>query len=442
MRNLLTTPATLFLTALAGVPLAFWLPLMLPYEPAKLLALYLLTGIASVVGLAWILRAPCDRYELLASRATTLDLAILVYLTTLSIGTVASIEPALSFQGSWERGTGLVYYLVLTAMFLVVRFSSSERAWHRFAQVSTVVALIVSGYALAQRFGFDHPGLRGTFLLYGLSGPTRVFSTFGHPNYLGTYLAMTLPFLLLAAHDARTRTWCVISITSAVAACIAIALTYSRASWLAALMAVMAFFWLRAPRPSSWYRKTAISLAALGLMGASLLVVLRPFMLRSENSFVYKIAEATDPRRGSFLARVNEWEYSIDLLLQRPLVGYGIGTYIEYSAARTKDPNERNRDFLEADPSIADRLHNGLFDAAWSGGLLALGALAFLWYAAIRRMRETFTVGTQKARGLAAALSASLAAYAVAGMFGFDFSVSGMMAYLALAGLSSLLPEA
>lgn len=427
-----------FLFALFAVlPLAVDFSHELPYEPLKILLIEIgaIAGAAAlfVVGFA---RRSTGSFRKLAASMGPLDYAVMAWLVVLSLSTACSVDPASSFWGSAERGTGFLYYWCLTAIYFVVRSAAQPRDWRLFLRFTSVVACAVSVYGILQWLGVDAPGLRQAFRLYGRSGPTRAFSTFGHPNFLGVYLALWLPFAWYMWRGEARRLWRPLAAVSGVLSAMALVLTYSRGAWLGAGAGLAVGLAFRQIESGKWNRKMLAALVALAVVSCGLLVWQAPRLKGSANSFAYRIGTSFDFTQGSTLARTAEWSYAVGLLPARPILGYGLDTYIRYAGERVKDPAERNRDFQAADPSLADRLHNLALDILWATGIVGLVAFGLVLVCVFIRVRKLF-IENKESRHWLTVLCSGLAVYLVCGLTGFDFSLSGLWFYLLLAGVAS-----
>ncbi|MBI5654588.1 O-antigen ligase family protein [Candidatus Uhrbacteria bacterium] len=426
---------TILLALLAILPLAvnFWVEL--PYEPIKILLIEMLAAVSCAAAFVWVFLNKKNRSKTsVVERLGWVDFAVAVWFIILALSTVQSDSPYMSFWSSDVRGTGLAYYAALTALYFIVRFGARTKDWLVFSRISCVVAILVSVYGFLQWLGLDFDGLERAFPLYGRTGPTRAFATLGHPNFLGTYLALFAPFGVYVWLKDSRKVWRFLGGLAVASSAIAVTLTYSRGAWLAYLggLAVVWFLWEQGRFRKS--KKIILGFGLLLLIATGLFVAVYPRLLKSDNSFVYRIASSFDFRQGSTLARVSEWKYALGLILQRPILGYGMDTYVNHAINRTKDPLERNRDWQEADPSVADRLHNLFFDIAWSSGLVGLAAFFFLLATVLQRLRKVFKQRTEL-RHWMVALSGTLFAYLLSNLTGFDFSASGLWFYLVLAGI-------
>lgn len=415
----------------ALVPLAVFPFIELPYEPPKV-ALFATIAALACFHVGWlIITGKFSRKDVRLSRA---DVAVLIFLAVLALSTFFSVDPLASLMGSSERHTSLAYYACATAVYLYVRWLFGAGEWRLSLRSSAVVAGMVSAYACLQEAGIDFAPLKQAFPLFGVTGPERAFSTFGHPNFLGAYLAAVLPFAAyLVLRDARVWRW--IAGLAFVLGAFATFFTYSRADWLALGAGLVVTAWVAWPRVRTWmFRAGSAAVIVFFLLWSSFGRTI-PAAEQNRNPLAYRFASTFDLTRGSTLARLNEWDYARGLILQRPLLGYGLDTYIIYSPRRVKDVNESAPDYRGYDPSVADRIHNVELDVLWSGGIAALLAFLYLaWTAGALAFRPSAD------RAWTAAAAGSVAAYFVSMQFGFDFSVSFPWFLIAMAALQTPAP--
>jgi len=172
-------------------PLVFCLNTYELFEFPKLLLVYGLT-ILIFFFLAWQrLHFPRESVPS-AEAARVLGLIILGFFCLYSLATVFSSHPPTSFWGYYTRGNGgwlsLMAYLIL-ALGIYLEYSGQlEKLTHLWSGLLPA-SLVVSGYALAQHWGWDKD-------LWIQNAQARVFSTLGQPNWLAAWLAAVIPINL------------------------------------------------------------------------------------------------------------------------------------------------------------------------------------------------------------------------------------------------------
>jgi putative inorganic carbon (HCO3(-)) transporter len=386
--------------ALAFVPALYNPWADLPYEPIKIQTICFIAVLLLVFGVAiLILSHGTFNYH----KITRLDWVVVLFGTVLILSSLFSANPGLSFWGSEERGMGLWFYFHLFLIYLSCRLYLEKRVLQIFFKICVVVAGLISFYALIQSLGFDILGLQDFFLLYGRTGPRRVFSTLGHPNFLGAYLALILPWILAWYRQASSAKPRLLLAGIFVVQSLALILTYSRGAWLGAVMGLLIYFSMQKTKK-------------MHLMYFSIILMI---IFLSFPNLWSRLSTSFEWRSGSSLVRLNEWRASFELISKRPLLGHGLETYDIFSGGSRP---------YEVDRAPMDRLHNFWLDALWSNGFIGLLAVLAIIIEVIKRLRK---LGRENNK-LTAPLAASFGAYLVMNQFSFDFSISALFVAILL----------
>lgn len=413
-------PRILLLVA-ALLPLAVNFGAVRPYEPIKIMICTVAVAVCAAA--VWFGK----RREVAALAFCDLDLLMMTSFMVASLATAWSVSPVLSFVGSEERGMGLLFSLVLLGAYGVARFAT-PKDWRIAGTVAIGVACVMSIYAILQWFGLDASGLRGAFPVYGTTGATRAFATLGHPNFLGAYLATLLPLALLLP---RRFMWGVSALMG-----LGIVVTYSRAAWLAAAVGVGCVLMLS--EVGRWKRVIPIAvLGGLVVVGGAWLM--KPALLASGNSFLFRLGTMMEWREGSARVRLEEWKFGFGRILDRPILGHGQETYVFAAMERKKVRDEAARGAATPDPSVADRLHNVWLDTAWATGFLGLTVFLLLLLYVAKGLRAMLSRPTLRRE--AAVLAGSLAAWLLANQVGFDSSMTALASTLIFARIASANPD-
>ncbi len=242
-------------------------------------------------------RRPKDRNP---SRSP-LMLPVAALLIVIGTATVLAEDPLLSLWGSHERAQGALTLLCLPVLALLVatRLPGAAGAARLF-WVASATTLPLAIFAGLQLVGPDPLGLV-------TDARSPVFATLGRSNFLGAYLAMLVPLALslrlLAQHPlikALATTFLVLEGALLLA-------TQTRASALAAAVAVACWAALYFRRSLlALRRRTPVVVAAWSLLAVFLAAALG-------------FAQAG----GSGAARLAIWQATQRLIAERPLLGYG-----------------------------------------------------------------------------------------------------------------------
>lgn len=269
-------------------------------------------------------------------------------------------HPLQSFWSNFERMDG---YVTLVHVFMLAVIMGSvmrtEKLWTYFFYASTVVAVGVALYGLAQMAGYVE-GARG-----------RLDSRLGNAAYMAIYMLFHI-FILgwLAVRSKDWRFWLVGAVILAIYA-YALLLTGTRGTILGfvggAVVSVsyIALFGRKYPE----LRKYAVGgVAALVILILSFMAVKDSDYIQS-NSMLARIANIDI---GSDLeTRGVIWSMALEGVKERPLIGWGQGNFNFVF-------NEKFEPVLYNKEAWYDRVHNIVLD--W---LVAGGVLGFLAYASI-----------------------------------------------------------
>jgi O-antigen ligase len=186
---------------------------------------------------------------------------------------------------------------------------------------------------------------------YGVS--TEFFSinrapggTLGNRNFVAHAAAIGLPILLYLAIGARRFHGYLSASLGLAIVSGALVLTRSRAGWLASALSLLVLFAaLLLSRPlrvrlSNWLRLAGmIALAAGGVAAA--LALPNALQWRSDNPYLESVRGVANYQEGSGRGRLVQYERSLAMTLDNPLLGVGPGNWpVEYPAhAAPRDPS-------------------------------------------------------------------------------------------------------
>ena len=407
----------LYLVLLVVLPAALNPLGVLAFEPLK--ASMLRAG-AALLAAAWLVYRFCggSRLEVGSNPVVRAGIAVIALA---ALSTALSIEPALSFFGSFDRGMGWLS-LAAGGVLLITGADlfADERRRERAVRALVLGAAVPCAYALVQRAGLDP--LHWTDL--GAPG-----STLASPTFLGGYLVMVAPFaaylVISHARDASLvyAGWLALAIAIAGVT----VLTTIRAPLLGLIAGVMTFAALARGRRRIGRLEIAAASGLLVLALALAIAAAGPSGIAGLQRFT-NIARASD----SSVERLTTWQDALRLPLGnafRIVLGYG--------------PEAQQALFERAEATVRitqseqwDRAHDLLLDTWLTGGLAGVAALLVLLVSAVRAT----WAARDRARLLSAAVLAALVAHLVETAFAFETVVTSALfwAILALAaGLST-----
>jgi O-antigen ligase len=307
------------------------------------------------------------------------------------------------------------------------------------ARAASAAAILASGYALLQLAGLD-PFLWTRRAVLG--DYWRVPGTLGHANFLGAYLAMSLPLTFWLSRRSRSRAARVGWTLAILPGLLVLATTLSRGAWVALALGMAAYSLLariaaRAATAGAAHRDgtaatrgpriaaTAVALlAAVGVFLLPLLTPLRPTLLQ-------RLRQITDVHAPSTESRVHLWRAGLRMAADHPLLGVGCDRYGAHF------PTYRTPDYWRVEwNGTATKAHSEPLQAAATQGLPGLLAAALVALLAARALFLAARAPDAEARAGAGPAGASLTAFAVSGLVGFTVVSTGMLA-AAVAGWAS-----
>jgi len=226
----------LFLTLVFFTPLIFTQSNSELFELPKMYFVYLLTTLIATFHLINVFQK-----QVPLCKKTFLDIPILLFFISQVISTYYSIDPHTSFFGYYSRLNGgllsLICYLIL---FFILSVYVDFDFKNKIINFSLFSAFLISIYAIAQAFGIDKN-------LWVQDVQSRVFSTFGQPNWLAAYLCILIPFSIFKFFESiklygRATARPYFYLSSTIIFYIAILFTKSKSGIIACLISITLYF--------------------------------------------------------------------------------------------------------------------------------------------------------------------------------------------------------
>ena len=208
--------------------------------------------------------------------------------------------------------------------------------------------------------------LKNPSWLVNISGETylRAIATFPDPHMLSFFLGMLLPFALGLFLKLKNKLYLLVFFVLFIADL----LTFSRGGYLGLFAGAGVAFLVLLARLE---RKNKIRIIIFTILASSLLFIPGPISQRFFSSFDWK--------EGSNQGRIETWEKALEIILEHPFLGVGIGNYaLEVSAtANYRDPIYAHSNYLDiaAETGIISLL-------AW------LGFLGSVFFAFLKKSKE------------------------------------------------------
>lgn len=273
-----------------------------------------------------------------------------------ALAAALSWAPWVSFFGSYLRQQGFLQFLFYILFFLAGVLFFEKKDLARLARYIGLGAVLVCFVAMAQRLfgGIDY----------------RIFGTMGHPNFLGSYLVIAIPFLVgnaLIGEGKRARFFWM---TAVMLALITLFLTFSRAAILGLFVEfvlMILIFW----RVEIWKKITMILIGILAFSG----IFVGAFFAGEGEAF----SRLSGKGEGgvAISTRLAIWPWTVEQIFERPVFGYGQEMFEELFNRKAPDEFfELENGGLSSGKLAADRAHNEILDVA--AGIGIIGLLAYL----------------------------------------------------------------
>lgn len=356
-------------------------------------------------------------------RSSLVWLAVL-FVSFQVLSALAAPSPAASLRDLLLPLAGLGGFLLLLVA------EPDRRLIEKLMLMALLAAVPAAVYAVAQSQGVEilpyHQISAETELVAEqTAAKQQVSSTFGHPNYMASYLAPLVFWALyfMLARGSRIRRaagglgFLVLIATLVVAG--------TRGAWLAVALAGVPFYLALTLAPA-YRRQLLFAGGVAALTAAVLLVVPNPFFRVGfdvkERLFASK--EITH--------RLYYWTAAARMLADRPLLGVGYGSYdplfYDYAVAMQQSEEGPEFEFLLRDGARGIRpifTHNDHLQIAAESGILTALVWIALWTVFLGQVLETIRDGRRRAPValLAAAFLASAVAMGLEAGTGFPFHI-------------------
>jgi O-antigen ligase len=212
----------------------------------------------------------------------------------------------------------LILPMYAAFVFVAPSLIDGRRDLERIWGAMFIIAIFVSAIAVVQRFGVFN---WRTILIQSDEVSYRSNATFGDPNILARYLAMTIPLavgLILATGPRRLTIY--LAIPALAASTLGIVASASRSGWLVLLLiGFLTVMWA----PIRWYTKLALTGASVALLGGMLgLLVFQGGADAQRVETLWSGVEVIGQREFLIRAGIAMWK-------DNPLIGVGSGNYQE-----------------------------------------------------------------------------------------------------------------
>lgn len=338
-----------------------------------------------------------------------------------------------SFFGSYSWQAGYLTYLFYFLYFALVFFNlltigdgknDGSGSWQkRIKRIFVTISFsgfIVALYGLLQILNLD-------FLLWSEDPflTKRTISTFGQPNFLASWLLLVIPVSAYLFYQHKKFLLKFFYFLVLITELICLFCTSSRGGIIALVLAIVLFaFYLLSVLK---LKKTQKILIILGVFLTSVALFLG-FNFFSQG----RLLSLFDFQSGSSAARVNFYSAAAEMIMKKPIFGYGL-----------ENSGEIFIDYYQPDWGIhgnvnatTDRAHNLILDILLSAGFFGLIFFVILYYYFFRLAVDN--IRQEKMKGLSLALSLGVFAYLISLMFSFTIVAGEVYFWFYLAVLAAI----
>ncbi len=352
---------------IVAIPVAFSPAFHTVFSAPKLLALRLIT---LFIFLLWGAKIYIEEH--FTFRRGPLNWVLLVYAIVSILTTIYSVAFYTSLLGAQGRFLGIFTILNLLVLPLFIWNHLNKKQVITLLKISTITASFLALYGIAQYFGIFQEGFN-----WDQTATDRVFGTIGHGNHFGAYLGMNLLLGLFLLPTFPKKWQKNILIMGLILQFIALFLTASRgaviSTWIAFGVVLFNFSYQKWRSVKKALQKTLlpgfiiISITIAGFIIFDKNVDDIPLVNRT-------IATITAAQEGVVPDRLSWWMSSLDMVAERPLLGFGLSTYRDiYNQFRRTDYRTLENNGMQ-DNITPESAHNEYLNIAATQGLIGLAA--------------------------------------------------------------------
>lgn len=282
-----------------------------------------------------------------------IDVAVLIFAILMLLSSIFSAG------GAASATSAVVTCILLIGYFLIVNLMRTEKWIKRCVAALVSSATIVAFLAIVENF-FGVSDNRWIDVALFSDIRIRVASLFENPNVLATYLVLILPFVFAYMTLSKTLSEKILSSLVCVIFVTAIVFTWSRAAWLATIVATFFFFTV--------YSRKTLRVIGLGLICAPAIPMLVPETVINRFISIINLSDS------SISYRIYTWLGSMRVAQDNFIggIGYGLGSFSEVYPS-----------YAYAGIEAAEHSHSLYLQVIISmgiGGLLTLAVICFLHF--------------------------------------------------------------
>lgn len=436
-----------FLALAILAPLIFFSGNIEIFEVPKMHFVYI---VSTIILFATLIKSAADGKFLIPKNLPFFTL--LTFLTIQTVSTFFSIDKFTSLFGYPSRlNGGLLSQFAYLSIFYAGLVNLNFEKTKKILIAAVLSALFVSLWGIAGHFGRDPSCLvladqfTSDCWQEEFNPELRIFSTLGQPNWLASYLVLTLPFAISLAFIFEKKTLKNFFAATSIILFTALVMTTSRAGILGIGLGLVIMALLLG-RESIRENFKVIRIIILGflisifLFGGFLFSRIGEIISQdrmsdvgSQTSGQAQVQAPTEPKgTESGEIRLIVWQGAIEAFKKRPILGFGPETFAySYYLYRPLSHNQTTEwNFFY------NKAHNEFLNYLTNTGVLGLLAyLIFLVSALVSMYRY---IDTKEISILAKATAAAIFGYLVTIFFGFSTVASQTIMFLAFGAIFSL----
>lgn len=335
-----------------------------------------LAGLA-IISLFFLFVVVSDREKITFIQDTLENRVLGAYVLFTTISVFFSLNWQISLLGSSYRYDGLIAFYLYLFAYLIAR--NGKKLTKVIFPLLTVTSVLIAIYGVLQFYKIDPVPLK----FYALKWEGLAFSTMGNPNFLGSYLVLSIP-MPIYLYFYKSKWWGLLAYAILFLGLLA---TRTRGAWLGAFIALVAFLILHG-LSQGFKKKDGYKILAVAITS---MVVIMFFTFTSGDVFFTRLfsifidlsnlakKDYSEYLGGAY--RVYVWGKVIQLILMRPIFGFGLDTM--YIAMEMYFREAITQDFGKY--KNWDKAHNEYLNIGVSSGIFALFAYVFFLFLVLKK---------------------------------------------------------
>ncbi len=352
---------------------------------------------------------------------TVLDLPILAFIISNIASTLFSIDTNMSIFGYYSRFNGGILSLISYSL-LYFAFVSNINKQQTIKILKTLIAstLIVLIYAILQKAGIDKN-------IWIQDVQSRVFSTFGQPNWLAAFLVLILPIIVVLSFKEPKKQKYYLDLSLI---CFLVILFTKSRSGLIGFVFANTIFWARTRIQLKNLIKPRLIITYHVLLALIALVVGSPWtpsvadLFQRKNTIKETKTTTSLESGGTESGKIRKivWKGAIEIWKSKPILGTGPETFaLSYFKFKPKEHNLTSEwDF------VYNKAHNEYLNYLANTGVV--GFLSYLLFLAVSLF--AIAQNTKKENILKNGLLSGYLGFLVTNFFGFSVVVTNLLLFL------------